>query len=192
MARQKEFNRDTALDHAKLVFWQKGYNATSTDDLRLAMGIGRQSFYDTFKGKWETYLEVVKKYNDERLALYLEMFRKAETPLEGLENFLLIIAQDSEEKRKLGCLGVTSICEVGVEDKALQGIHKTSAESIESLLRMLIKEAQIKKYIRKELEPAKVSQYLMSMASGLRVSAKGGVPPKDLKAIANMAIKGLK
>jgi TetR/AcrR family transcriptional repressor of nem operon len=53
MARPKEFDRDEALKSALGIFRKKGFSATSTDDLRLAMGIGRQSFYDTFKGKKE-------------------------------------------------------------------------------------------------------------------------------------------
>ena len=51
MARPKQFDRDEALQSALGIFRQKGFSATSTDDLRLAMGIGRQSFYATFKGK---------------------------------------------------------------------------------------------------------------------------------------------
>jgi hypothetical protein len=48
MARQKEFERDEALRTAMHVFQRQGFGAT-TDDLRHAIGIGRQSFYDTFK-----------------------------------------------------------------------------------------------------------------------------------------------
>ncbi|HWO01009.1 MAG TPA: TetR family transcriptional regulator, partial [Blastocatellia bacterium] len=53
MARPKEFDRDKAVESALATFRKNGFGATTTDDLRLAMGIGRQSFYDTFKGKRE-------------------------------------------------------------------------------------------------------------------------------------------
>ncbi len=59
MARPKEFDRDKALESALATFRKNGFGATTTDDLRLAMGIGRQSFYDTFKGKREIYLEAL-------------------------------------------------------------------------------------------------------------------------------------
>ena len=51
MSRPKEFDRADALEAAKVVFWKKGYDATTTDDLRHAMSIGRQSLYDSFGGK---------------------------------------------------------------------------------------------------------------------------------------------
>ena len=62
MARPKEFDRDKAVESALATFRKNGFGATTTEDLRLAMGIGRQSFYDTFKGKREIYLEALRKY----------------------------------------------------------------------------------------------------------------------------------
>ena len=61
MARQK------AVESALATFRKNGFGATTTEDLRLAMGIGRQSFYDTFKGKREIYLEALRKYNSDRV-----------------------------------------------------------------------------------------------------------------------------
>src|SRR6266436_4919541 len=77
MARPKEFDRDKALESALATFRKNGFGATTTDNLRLAMGIGRQSFYDTFKGKKEIYLEALRKYNSDRMLGYFEIFRNS-------------------------------------------------------------------------------------------------------------------
>ena len=50
MARPKEFDQERALHRAISIFSQKGFAATSTDDLMRAMDLGRQSMYDTFGG----------------------------------------------------------------------------------------------------------------------------------------------
>ena len=48
MARPKEFDTDVALDAAVGVFGEHGFEGSSSAMLVEAMGIGRQSLYDTF------------------------------------------------------------------------------------------------------------------------------------------------
>src|SRR5260370_7807756 len=109
MARQKEFDRDKALESALATFRKNGFGATTTDDLRLAMGIGRQSFYDTFKGKREIYLEALRKYNTDRVLGYFEIFRKSGSPLKALEGMLTWISVESSKTRPLSCLAIPPI-----------------------------------------------------------------------------------
>src|SRR5258708_39095745 len=99
MARYKEFNRDKALESALATFRKNGFGATTTDDLRLAMGIGRQSFYDTFKGRRETYLEALRKYNSDRVLGYFEFFRKSGSPLKALAGMLTSISVAASKDR---------------------------------------------------------------------------------------------
>jgi len=60
--RPQEFDRDTALDGAVMAFWEKGYSATSLDDLTEAMGINRPSLYATFGSKHDLFMEVIDRY----------------------------------------------------------------------------------------------------------------------------------
>ena len=192
MARHKEFNRDKALDSALATFRKNGFGATTTDDLRLAMGIGRQSFYDTFKGKRETYLEALRKYNSDRVYGYFEIFRQSGSPLKALEGMLTSISVESPKDRALSCLGVSSICEFGSSDAEISSINGASASSIKSVLEKLILEAKNKKEIRSSLDPKKTAFYLLSVVSGMRVSARAGASPEELNAIAAIAIDGLR
>jgi TetR/AcrR family transcriptional regulator, transcriptional repressor for nem operon len=192
MARHKEFNRDKALDSALATFRKNGFGATTTDDLRLAMGIGRQSFYDTFKGKRGTYLEALRKYNSDRVHGYFEIFRQSGSPLKALEGMLTSISVESPKDRALSCLGVSSICEFGSSDAEISSINGAAASSIKSVLEKLILEAKNKKEIRSSLDPKKTAFYLLSVSSGMRVSARAGASPEELNAIAAIAIDGLR
>src|SRR5438034_827557 len=64
MARQKEFDRDEALQGAMEVFWSRGFEAASIQDLVGRMGINRQSLYDTFGDKHALYLEALDRYHE--------------------------------------------------------------------------------------------------------------------------------
>src|SRR5438067_11998729 len=64
MARQKEFNRDEVLNKAMEVFWTRGYEGTSIQDLVKHMRINRQSIYDTFKNKHTLFLQSLDRYRE--------------------------------------------------------------------------------------------------------------------------------
>src|ERR1700730_2144482 len=64
MARQKEFDRDEVLHKAMEVFWSRGYEASSIQDLVKRMGINRQSLYDTFGDKHTLYLQALDRYRE--------------------------------------------------------------------------------------------------------------------------------
>ena len=66
MARPREFNADAALERAMNVFWSKGYEATSLDDLCEATGLSRSSLYATFGSKHDLLLQTVERYTAQR------------------------------------------------------------------------------------------------------------------------------
>ena len=53
--RPREFDRTEALNQAMKIFWQKGYTATSMNDLDEAMGIKSPSLYAAFGSKEDLY-----------------------------------------------------------------------------------------------------------------------------------------
>ena len=62
MARKKNFDEVEVLDKAVNLFWEKGYNATSIQDLVEGLGINRASIYDTWGDKHQLYLSALKRY----------------------------------------------------------------------------------------------------------------------------------
>ncbi|MCE7002789.1 TetR/AcrR family transcriptional regulator [Kibdelosporangium philippinense] len=62
MPRTKEFDPDAVLRSALNLFWRKGYEATSIQDLVDHLGIGRASMYATFGTKHDLYLRALDLY----------------------------------------------------------------------------------------------------------------------------------
>jgi TetR/AcrR family transcriptional repressor of nem operon len=72
MARTKLFSEEAILDKAMKLFWEKGYNATSAQDLVDGLGISRSSLYDTYGDKHSLFVTALKRYRKERIDPVLE------------------------------------------------------------------------------------------------------------------------
>src|ERR1700712_982668 len=60
--RPLSFDRETALENAMHVFWERGYEAASIADLTAAMGITPPSLYTAFGDKERLFLEAIERY----------------------------------------------------------------------------------------------------------------------------------
>lgn len=63
IGRPRKFDRTDALSAAVEVFWEKGFDGASLDDLTSAMGINRPSLYSTFGNKEKLYLSALSAYS---------------------------------------------------------------------------------------------------------------------------------
>jgi TetR/AcrR family transcriptional repressor of nem operon len=117
MARPLEFDPERARDKALLLFWQKGYQATSLPNLLVAMGISRSSFYAAFSDKRTLFIACLELFAQRTQQVLL----KAEAdkpPLDALQFFFeRHLNGPGRGKASLGCLLVNTVLEMaGVDD----------------------------------------------------------------------------
>jgi AcrR family transcriptional regulator len=60
--RPRNFDRSVALQQAMKLFWERGYEGASFDDLTAAMGISASSFYNSFGSKERLFQEATEAY----------------------------------------------------------------------------------------------------------------------------------
>jgi AcrR family transcriptional regulator len=190
MARPKEFDRDLALQKAMMVFWEKGYAATSAADLVQAMGIGRQSLYDTFGDKHQLYLEALALYSEASVAeLVLSM--RAARPLEAIESMLMAFAARPEEQNALGCMGINSICELGLQDEAVNAVRERSGAPLRTSLIALLEQAKAAGDADPALDAAAGADFILATLAGMKVIAKGGADARALRSVGALAVQAL-
>ena len=107
MPRSEVFNRDEVLEKAKNVFWLKGYNATSMQDLVNATGLNRSSIYNSFESKLNLYKLTLEKYQNEGVGFFevithsnLNGFDSVKKIFETTLNCLLYTSPSPRDKRQ--------------------------------------------------------------------------------------------
>src|SRR5712692_10611500 len=104
MARHKEFDRDEALHKAMEVFWSRGYEAASIQDLVKHMGINRQSLYDTFGDKHALYLQALDRYREVEGRKLFELLERPGPVKEVLrELFERVVEGSLCDRERRGC-----------------------------------------------------------------------------------------
>ena len=121
MARHKEFDQDEALHKAMEVFWSRGYEAASIQDLIMHMGINRQSLYDTFGDKHALYLQALDRYREVESSKMFELLERPGSVKKSLRQLFAGVVEGSL------CDGLRRGCFMGNAMSELAGRCKETA-----------------------------------------------------------------
>jgi TetR/AcrR family transcriptional regulator, transcriptional repressor for nem operon len=191
MARMKEFDRDTALAGALDVFWSKGYEGASTDDLLKGMKIGRQSMYDTFGDKQSLFLESLRCYHKLDNKNFFDHLGDDPSPLQVLHGFLAIFTRRSDDDNARGCMGINATTAFGRTQPDVTSLARSTATSVETMLAGLVESAKQQGEVSKTVDSMAAASFLYATLQGLTVRAQAGASRDELARVADFAIKAI-
>lgn len=171
MARPKEFDREEALGRALEVFWEKGYDGTSVQDLVERTGVQRQSLYDTFGDKHALYLQALRRYGEGASAWGRALAKPPSSPLEHLRATFLAVARESCETSR-GCMMMNAATERAAVDEDVSACVKASLEEMEQALTTLVRLAQRAGEVPKSVSASAAARSLVTLLWGMRSIAK--------------------
>ncbi len=123
VGRPKQFERSEALTSALEVFWTKGYEATSVQDLVDAMGVNRGSLYDTFGDKHALFVEAVEHYLNDSTSKLIEILSAGRSPLAGIQDFFNRVVNNlTSDNGCRGCLITNAAVELAPHDEEVADV----------------------------------------------------------------------
>ncbi len=192
MARKKNFDEIEVLDKALDIFWAKGYNATSIQDLVDGLGINRASLYDTWGDKHNLYLKSVERYRKHASSWLLNEIRSDKSALQIIRQFLhYTINEAIDDIDRRGCFIVNSTSELANCDESVNSLVTQHRKKIEAVLAEIIKEGQEAGEIASKHSSQTLAQFIFSTVSGLRVISKGDISENELDQIVEVALSAL-
>lgn len=183
--RPLEFEPDAVLDAVMTLFWRRGFEATSMQDLEACTGLSRSSLYNSFGSKRELFDRAIGRY--ERRGRAIAALEEGALGLDDIHAFFdHLVASLCAARATPGCFMVNSVVEFGGKDAGMARAGKQYFTRVEAALATALRRAAR----RGEIDAAGVdgrARLLLAIAVGMNVQARAGAAREGLAALAEAA-----
>ena len=186
--RPRSFDEMGALEKATQVFWSKGYDGVTIDDLVAGMGVGRPSLYAVFGDKRTIFLRVLRAYAERKGASAAKALLSPQGLRDSVVGFLRYNVESATEKGTArGCL-LMCVAPL-VNDDEVQGFLQNVATGGAALLERRFRDGITAGEIPSDFPVAARATQVTDLARGLTMRAQIGIPRKTLLKDAEEAAK---
>jgi TetR/AcrR family transcriptional regulator, transcriptional repressor for nem operon len=191
MVRPRDFETDVVLRQMADTFAAHGYEGTSMAVLCQATGLGKQSLYNSFGDKEALYCKAIDA-SAERFGERLIAIQHAATGRQAVEIFFAILLGlcASHHPSENNCIVSAGLLE-GIDRQQVNDKLIDQWKSSRLFLKQTVIRGQRDGSIRTDIAAEQLADLLMSLMSGLRVSARANLDKKALKSVADLGLSVL-
>jgi len=172
MARPREFDELKVKEALMCVFWEKGYEATSMQDLVEATGLLKGSLYGAFGDKRALYMVALEQYDRTLIQDGIDMLHgKGRANAKIAKLFDAVLESAKTGLFSGGCLLCNASVEMAPVDKAVGSSVKSTIQRLQSAV-----EVALSPEISDPSNASALSGFIICAYLGARVLAKAGAP----------------
>ncbi|MGW7543694.1 TetR/AcrR family transcriptional regulator [Streptomyces sp. NPDC054770] len=168
MARPREFDTDQAIDRAMTLFWNRGYSATSLQDLIAGLGIGSGSLYAAFGSKENLYARALERYCSRNAGALVAALESATDVRSALRTALLALAEADLANPEPGCFLVNAATERSADSPTVDRVSGT-LRLVEGTIAGALERARARGELSADKDPAELARFLTTFIQGMRV-----------------------
>jgi len=189
MPRTKSFDEEKALESAMLLFWQRGYSATSMKALEQAMGLKPTSIYNAFGSKRDLFEKSLNLYLQTALAGFIKSVLDAKSAKDALKGVLEgVIHLHFNKSHPGGCMVVLSLLESEQHDAKTKKILDSALFRLRDTIISRLEEAQKTGEIKSDTDCQVVANHVTALITGMISMAKADFSKRDLKLLINSSL----
>jgi TetR/AcrR family transcriptional repressor of nem operon len=176
MARTKDFDEHEVLAKAIQLFWYKGYNGTSMQDLVDGLGISRSSLYDTYTDKHTLFVKALESYQ-----------------LAGAGKIQAIIDQNLPAKdtvKQLVDLATDGLLDAPHDQQVSEMVCKND-QQMEAAFYQVIKKGQDTGELKNHQDARALARFIFNSVKGMRVTAKSSTDKAVFEDIIRLTVSAL-
>jgi AcrR family transcriptional regulator len=187
--RPRGFNQDQALDCAMHVFWRKGFERASLNDLTAAMGIQPASLYKAFGNKRTLFEKALARYLAGPVAFMHDAlteptaFAVADRILRRTAEFL------TEGRSRCGCMTIQAALAGGVEGAPIRRMLIALRVKEQDALCRRFERAKSEGDLPSHADGADLARFVTAIYQGMTVQAINGASREDLLRLSDTALR---
>jgi AcrR family transcriptional regulator len=187
--RPRTFDESAALDKAIQIFWSKGYDGVTIDDLVAGMGVGRPSLYSVFESKRKIFLRVLHAYAERKGALTAKALLEPATLRESIASFLRYAVTSATQRGSAsGCL-IMCVAPL-VNDVEVRQFLRNAAAAAVALVERRFQSGISAGEIPSDFPVAARASQVLDLSRGLTMRAQMGVSLlKDAEEAADLVLR---
>jgi TetR/AcrR family transcriptional repressor of nem operon len=188
MSRQKDFEPQQIIQKAMMLFWEKGYTATSVDDLVTHLNLNRSSLYHTFGGKHELFMLTLETYSQQIISGVAQILETSPSVKEAFGLICTYTIENTPPMNQWGCLMVNSITELLPHDEKVAMLAESYTHTLHSLILAKLQQDMEAERVPIKSSPTELAFFLFNTLQGLKVMLKTGSPRASLYAVRDITL----
>ncbi|MFD7657721.1 TetR/AcrR family transcriptional regulator [Actinosynnema sp. NPDC059797] len=192
MPRPREFDEDRVVAAIRQEFWDKGYAATSLDDLMRVSGLGKGSLYGAFGDKRNLFLRVLREYDDANDRMLRERLASVPRGIDLVREFVRGPSCDpTGASARRGCLLANSTAELAASVPDVAAEARRSYDATARVLAEAIERARREGDVDPDVDVDRVAYAVLAAQLGVVALGRTGMGVDALAAVAESALARL-
>ncbi|MFV1851892.1 MAG: TetR/AcrR family transcriptional regulator [Thalassospira sp.] len=192
MPRPRAFDEESVLDNAMNIFWSKGFESTSVQDLVDETGLNRASMYASFGDKKALFLRVLDHYSQKISAKRFADLREMEDGRAAIEKTFRDTAKTGcAEGRHKGCLMVNSGMELAPHDPETAAIAHQAFRRVEEMFAAALTRGIKDGTIPEDKNVRALARFLAGSIQGVQLMSRRGADQETLEDYTNTILAAL-
>ena len=184
------FDRHEALRRAMCLFWERGYEGASFDELAAAMGISPSSFQNSFGTKQQLYVEAVDLYLQESTRWFTDILAQHRDTREAFSKLIEVAAEELTRcDHPAGCMISLAGTHVAPECDQIRDMMVAHRAASEREVKARLDAGVAAGDLPSDTDTATLAAFFSTVFRGMAVQARDGATCQHLREIGELAMK---
>ena len=186
--RPRAFDTKVVLEKVLDIFWERGFSATSLDDLAEATGVSRPSLAAAFGDKEALYIKAMQLYRSwisDQLDEVLTCRGCGDSLLTIIRRYfdVMIASYTGDNESCLGCAFMSTAVNEAPRHESIMDMVQTAIASFDQRFEVFFAEAQQHGFLKPGADPKILSQMVVGLTTNIGMRARAGASREELRRI---------